>query len=71
MLSSIWLYIKGLATNTFVALLSFFAGVAWQKQKQKIYIAEKRAESLKDAKDIHDRVDSDDGYRERVRDKYR
>lgn len=45
----------------------FLAGV----QKQKIEQLEKEKEAVKDAKDIHDRVATDDDYRNSVRDKFR
>ena len=60
-------FFKGIASW----LLSFLAGASWQFQRHKADALQKRIDSIDDAKNIHDRIDSDDDYAQRVRDEYR
>lgn len=50
---------------------AFFAGAWWQRERDKRKALEGKLKDIQDAKDIHDRLDSDDNYAQRVRDEYR
>lgn len=63
-----WIHglLRGVATN----VAAFFAGSWWQKEKGRRKSAEKRLKDVEDAKEIHERLASDDDYAKRLRDKY-
>lgn len=71
MWTSILSWLQGLASSIFTSLVAFISGSWWQKEKTKRKSAEKKLKGIQDAKAIHDRVDNDDDFRRRVRDKYR
>ena len=70
-MTSVFAWLTGLIKGVAVNIAAFFSGAWWQREKQKRKDVEKNLKDIRDAKDIHKRVDVDDDYRERVRDKYR
>lgn len=70
-LSALWGWVKDIVKGVATSVAAFFAGAWWEKEKSRRKRAEQRLEDIEDAKAIHDRVDNNPEYRDRVRDRYR
>jgi hypothetical protein len=66
-MNAIWTFLSSLF---FKLLIPFGAYIAGRQSEQKSQ-TEQALEAMRDAKDIHNRVDTDPSYRERVRDRFK
>jgi len=66
-MSAFWSFLASLVLKLVGPLLAYLKGSGDEQTKQ----TKEDLEAMRDAKDIHDRIDRDPVERQRVRDKYR
>lgn len=70
-IAALWGLVKDWISGVVTSVAAFFAGAWWQRERSKREAVEDRLKDIEDAKEIHERLASDDDYAKRVRDEYR